>query len=114
MRHIALKRYRERSAQKRVPSEMTECLEELLSEKHTLPLLGVEEPDPSELSKLINEFIRSLPDRQRYIFIGRYYMADPVEDIAQELAVTESTVYREIDRVKKAFRRYLEGSGIHI
>lgn len=112
MRHLALTRYRERNAQKRVPSELTVSMEKLLSEKHTLALLGVEASEPSELSKLISEFVRALPDRQRYIFIGRYFMSDPVGRIARELSVTESTVYRELERIRTQLRQHLERSGI--
>lgn len=112
MRRIAISRYREKTASKRVPSEMTDCLEELLTGNGTLPLLGMEAPDGSELTDLINEFVRGLPDRQRYIFIGRYYMSDPIDRIARELAVTESTVYRELERLRVLFRQHLERNGV--
>lgn len=112
MRRIAISRYRENTALKRVPSEMTECLEELLESMTALPHLGIEVEDRSELADLINEFIRGLNERQRYIFIGRYYMSNPIESIAQELSVTNSTVYRELERLRKSFRQHLERNGV--
>jgi len=112
MRKIAISRYREKTAQKRIPSEMTDCLEELLESTNALPRLGMEASDTSELTDLINDFIRGLTERQRYIFIGRYYMSDPVERIARELSVTASTVYRELERLRECFRQHLERNGV--
>lgn len=112
MRKIAISRYREKTAQKRIPSEMTDCLEELLASSNALPRLGIEASDTSELTDLINDFIRGLTKRQRYIFIGRYYMSDPVESIARELSVTASTVYRELERLREGFRQHLERNGV--
>jgi len=72
----------------------------------------MEASDTSELTDLINDFIRGLTERQRYIFIGRYYMSDPVERIARELSVTASTVYRELERLRECFRQHLERNGV--
>jgi len=38
MRKIAISRYREKTAQKRIPSEMTDCLEELLESTNACPV----------------------------------------------------------------------------
>lgn len=113
MRNIAINRYKEKQTKGRVPSELTVSLEELLTS------LKDEEPfdcedGQSELGQLINEFVHELNEKQQYIFIGRYYMADGVKTIAEEMAMTESGVYKELRRLREDFRMYLERNGMRV
>lgn len=59
-------------------------------------------------------FVRKLPERQKYIFIDRYYFCEPVEKIAAALTVSPATVYRETDKIKQSLRALLERNGITI
>lgn len=65
-------------AKKRIPSQLTISIEDLRdSISHGA---SVEETyDAKVIGSLITKFIKSLDDRQRYIFMDRYYMAEPVE-----------------------------------
>ncbi len=60
-----------------------------------------------ELKELISRFLRTLPDRQRYIFIARYYMERAPREIAQRIRVSNATVYRELDEIKQKLRQFL-------
>ena len=62
----------------------------------------------------VNLLPASLNDRQRYIFIDRYYMAESVEKIASDLAIPVKTAYLEIGKIKKGLRKYLERNGVHV
>ena len=112
-RRIAINRYREKSRKKRIPSQLTVSLEEL--EDAVSSGLSVEEEyDAKELGKVISEYVRNLNERQRYIFIDRYYMAEPVQKTADDLSLSVQTVYRELEKIKQGLKKCLEGKGIHV
>ena len=112
-RRIAINRYREKSRKKRIPSQLTVSLEEL---EHAVSSgMSVEEEyDAKELGKVISEYVRNLNERQRYIFIDRYYMAEPVQKIADDLSLSVQTVYRELEKIKQGLKKCLEGKGIYV
>ncbi len=113
MRNIAINRYKQKHSQGSVPSEMTVSMEELLSSlKDEEPF--EEDSEQGELEQIINDFVHSLDEKQQYIFIGRYYMADKVKTIAEELSMTESGVYKELGRLRASFKSYLERNGIRV
>lgn len=107
MRRTAIDRYKEKMSKKRVPSELTLSLEELDFELEC-------NDDAHELGKIISDYIRTLPERQQFIFVGRYYMAEPVQNIADDLNVTASAIYKELGKIKTDFKNYLERSGIYV
>lgn len=111
MRRTAINRYKERTAKRRVPSELTVSMEDLNS-----ALRSDETADSSleakELGRLISTYVRGLPARQRYIFIDRFYLGEPVETIAAGLSISVPTVYREIRTIKRGLREYLERNDV--
>ena len=112
-RNLAIDRYREKNRQKRVPSELSVCIDELAE---IIPCTSnVEnEFENGELRRLINGFVRGLSKRRRYIFVFRYYYADPVKRIAETLSVSEPTVKKELQKIKKQLRKLIENSGFSL
>ncbi len=112
-RRIAINKYYERNAKKRVPSNLTvsmeECEELFLPEDIVINVL-----ESKELGRIINEFVRSLPPKRRYIFMSRFYMSESVGVIARELRKTESAVYKELERTRKELKNYLEEKGVNV
>ncbi len=113
IRNIAVNRYKERSAKKRVPSEFTVSLDEFYD---VILSVGAEEDEYSagELSELITAYVKTLPERCRFIFIGRYYMSETIEHIAKELSVGNATVHRELSKIKDGLRVYLLRNGVNV
>ena len=112
MRQSAFRRYREKSRQKRIPSQMTVSLEELET-ICTGP--SVEEIcEGKELGRLITEYVKQLNERQRYIFLDHYYLAEPIEKTAAELSISVRTAYYEIEKIKRGLKEYLEENGVRI
>ncbi len=112
MRHIAIGRYREKTRKKRIPSRLTVSLEEL---EELSGEASVEETyEAKEVGRLITEYVKQLNERQRYIFIDRYYLAEPIENTAFELSVTSRTVYNEINKIKQGLKEYLAKNGVHV
>ncbi len=113
MRRIAINRYREKTSKKRIPSELTVAFEDAQDTLRT----GEEDGaayEAAEVGKIINDYVKSLSDRQRYIFIDRFYLAESVETIAADLKISPATVYREIDKIKQGLKSHLERNDIFI
>ena len=110
MRRTAIDRFRANNRQKRVASEFTLSLSELedfIADKGDME----EEMETKELSRLISDFVKSLPDRQMYIFVSRYYIADPLLTISKELGCSVATVKRELAKIKTSLKKRLESEG---
>ena len=113
MRRIAIDRYRVKSSKKRIPSQLTISIEDLKNAvSNGLSVDGTY--DAKEVGELITNYVRSLNDRQRYIFMDHYYMAESVEKIASDLSISVRTVYREIEKIKQGLKKYLEGNGVYV
>ena len=112
MRQIAIIRYREKTRKKRIPSQLTISLDELEELSNGLSLEQTYEA--KELGSLITEYVRQLNERQRYIFIDRYYLAEPAEKTASELSISARTIYDEIKKIRQGLKEYLERNGVHV
>jgi RNA polymerase sigma-70 factor (ECF subfamily) len=112
MRRRAIDRYKAEKRKKRIPSELTVSLSELefaLSDDTPQSELEAE-----ELSRIISDFVRSLPERRAYIFMSRYYAARPIREIARRLSVSESTVNKELALIRQSLRKMLESEAYFI
>ncbi len=107
---IAIKRYHHTRRGRMVPSEMTVSLSELED-------FIAEEGDPTQdfdsarLGRVISLFVRSLSERRRFIFMSRYYMSEPIDEIARDLSVSRSTVNKELAAIRAALKEKLENEG---
>ncbi len=110
MRNTALVRYKYNNAQKRTSSELALSLDELDGCIPHEPS-AEEEYFLNELSRLLSQYLRSLPERSAFIFITRYYCSDRISDIAAMLHVSESTVFRELTSIRQGLKELLEKEG---
>ena len=110
MRRTAIDRFRANKRQKRIASEFTVSLSEIedfIADDGDMTA----EIETKELAKSISNFVRSLPDRQMFNFVSRYYIADPIPTISKELGCSVSTVKREIETIKIGLKKHLESEG---
>ena len=110
MRRTAINRYNANKRQKRIASEFTVSLsdiEDFIADEGDMQA----EFEAKELAKTISNYVRSLPDRQMYIFVSRFYIADPLSTISEELGCSISTVKREINTIKNGLKKQLESEG---
>ena len=113
MRCIAINRYKEKTSKKRIPSEYTISMEDVKDTLHSDESVE-NEYIAEEVGKIINDYVKSLTHRQRYIFIDRFYLAESVETIANDLSISVPTVYREIDKIKQGLKLHLERNEVYI
>lgn len=102
-RRIAINRYHSNLRH----SEMTVALCEL----EGILSGNKDELDAAQLGKVISDFVRSLVPRRRFIFMSRYYAAEPIDAIAKDLRVSRSTVNKELAAIRKCLREKLESEG---
>lgn len=102
-RRIAINRYHSNLRH----SEMTVSLNEL---EGIISGSG-DEFDAARLGKVISDFARALPQRRRYIFMSRYYAAEPIDAIAKELRLSRSMVNKELAAIRKCLQKKLESEG---
>ena len=112
-RRIAIKRYHSKSRQNVIPSEMTVALSEL--EDFVAGDGDVEADfDAERLGRVISGFVRSLSERRQFIFMSRYYVADPIDTIASDLSLSRSMVNKELAAIRSALKEKLESEGYSI
>lgn len=112
-RRTAIKRYHRNLRKKAIPSEMTVSLSEL--EDFVSGNEDVEEAfDAKRLGKVISDFVRSLPERRQFIFMSRYYMADPIDTIAKDLGLSRSMVNKELAAIRNTLKEKLESEGYSV
>ena len=110
-RNIAIDKYRTNTADKRINSELTVSLEELNDCVCIDPSIE-EQMLVSEISQVLNDFLASLSEREKFIFVCRYYYSDSVINIAKMLQVTERTVFRNLAKSREKLREELIKAGI--
>ena len=113
MRRIAINRYHSKSKKGAIPSEMTVSLSEL--EDFIDDGSSAEEKlDAYIISKIISDYLRSLSERNRYIFMSRYYLVNTVDKIASDLNLSRSTVNKELAFIRNGLKEKLESEGYEI
>ena len=109
-RNLAISRLRNRTAEKR-GGGLDLVLDEL---EDFLPShMNVEaELEAKELAEQINRFLSVLPYADRYLFVRRYWFADPVKDIAAAMGQKESRVSLRLFRLREKLKKELEKEGL--
>ena len=108
-RRIAVNRYHANQRH----SEMTVSLsewEDILSDREDVNAAV----DARELGRVVSDFLRELPHRKRYMFISRYYMAEPLDAIAKELNLSKSMVNKDLAKLRRALLERLKKEGYSV
>ena len=110
-RNLAINRYMKMGAKKR-GSQVALCLDEL----------GECIPDGSgdgigeslALSDALNRFLAGLGERERRLFVGRYWYAAPLSLLARDNRMTEGALSVLLWRVRSRLKEFLEKENISI
>ncbi|MBE6875452.1 MAG: sigma-70 family RNA polymerase sigma factor [Ruminococcus sp.] len=109
-RNLAFDKYRQKTAGKRGNGEFSAVLDEL--EECIASPDDVEKSfDAKLLRQGLNIFLKSLPQRERQIFLKRYFYAESVKSIAGEFQITANHCTVILKRVRKKLQTYLEQEG---
>ena len=113
IRRIAVNRYHSNRKKGNIPSEMTVALSDIqmcIGDEVSVE----EEVDTSRLGKIISDYLRTLTQRRRFIFMSRFYMAQTVDKIASDLKVSRSTVNKELAFIRDGLKAVLEREGFSV
>lgn len=108
-RNLALTLYQAAHAQKRGSGQVLALTEELADCVTGNPEAAVEQ---AELSRILDQFLRTLPDRDQYIFLRRYWHADGIGEIAVRCHLAAGTVKSSLYRSRQKLKAYLLERGI--
>jgi RNA polymerase sigma-70 factor (ECF subfamily) len=109
-RNLAFDRYKEARRQKRGGGEVCEPIEEI--RELVADSSSVEDAfDSRELSRAISRFLLSLPDRERGVFVRRYYFADDTRQIAKRYSMRKPAVLTMLCRTRSKLKEYLNEEG---
>ena len=104
VRNLSLNRLREMKAAKR-SRDLTLSLEELEG------CISVDESLSDQLPALISAFLEGLEPLDRQIFMGRYWHAMPVKELARQYGMTPNAVSIRLHRIREGLRIHLEEGG---
>ena len=111
-RNLALDRWRRDRAEKRYGGETELALEELgeLVSGKSLE----DEVQSRELDRAMNAFLRSLPERDRALFLRRYWGVETLESLAKQTGLSLSAVHRRLGKLRDRLRDHLQKEGIEL
>lgn len=112
-RRISINRFLSACADKRGGGEVPLALEEL-SECIPSPMDVEKELEEAELNRMLNSFVRALPETERRVFVLRYWYMESVDNIAQRFGFSQSKVKSMLFRTRNKLRTELQKEGIPI
>ena len=110
-RNTAIDSYRKRNAQKRVDSHMEDIAGEVEKIGNAISSDIEDYLKKKELVKLFDFFLGKLSERDRDIFIRRYWYMDPIKKIADRHACGESKIKSILARSRKKLYGLLKEAG---
>lgn len=112
-RELSIDLYRKRHSVKRRASEYAVSLSEL-EECVTAGDTTAQSADLHLLAEAIGAWLRTCSPEARHTFVGRYFFADSIREIASYCGMSESKVKSMLHRSRKALRTYLEQEGFEV
>ena len=110
-RNLAIDRWRKNTAEKRGKGETQVLLDELAE-----CVAGSESPETEllrkELTASLNRFLRKLPEKDRTVFLLRYYYAGTKDDIARKTGLSSNQVKYILQKVRKQLADTLKKEGL--
>lgn len=105
-RRLALNRAAANNRQKRGSGELAQVYDEL-SELIPSPSDTAGEAEAKELSRLIDRFLRGLPETHANVFIRRCFYMEPVKLIAERYGMSAGYVTLLLNRTRKKLKKLL-------
>ena len=108
-RYISIDRWRKRNTRKRGSGEIVLSLDEL--EQCVAKGNPENELSLKELTRAMNEFLSTLSEAERNVFLSRYWYMDPIETISQMSGFSQSKVASMLYRLRGRLRKKLTEEG---
>ena len=106
-RNLSINRLRYNHSQCR-DSNLTVALDELEA------CIPVPEEHSAELAEMLSAFLRTLSEDERILFMGRYFHALPVEELARRMGMRANTAAVKLYRIREGLRVFLTQRGYRV
>lgn len=104
-RNLSIDRYRHDHAQKR--SGVLVELSDMMADHRDLE----GEFQAKELGKALELWLSKLPQKQRVLFVKRYFFLEEVSELAKQWGVSSRAMTSTLYRLRQKCKTYLEGEG---
>lgn len=111
-RNLSFDRWKKKKAAKRGCGETELELEELAE---CIPAAGTsteEAVEAAELKRMINAFLRTLPEKECNVFLRRYWYSEEYTEIAERYGMNLNSVKTSLFRTRGKLKAFLEKQGI--
>ncbi|SEK41043.1 RNA polymerase sigma factor [Ruminococcus albus] len=107
-RRTAINMIEKQAAQKRSATvvELTNEMEECIPASDTIT------ENEDHLTELVNEFLETLDEEKRVVFVRRYCYYESAAEIAEKYGFTQSKVRVMMHRTRKKFKNFLAGKDV--
>lgn len=112
-RNLAFTRWRKQSAAKRGGGETELVLEELAGCIPDTEQID-DQLNAKELVRLIQAFLDTLPERDRAIFLHRYFFVEDADTISARYGMKRTTVNVILSRTRTKLKSYLTQEGYYL
>lgn len=105
-RNLSFDRFRTRTREKRGGGEVILALHEL---SECIPSPGQPEDtlEAEQLKQAVNAFLGTLPQRDRKVFLLRYFYVETTEAIGKRLDISPALVRTSLSRTRRKLKTYL-------
>ena len=108
VRGLSINRLEYNNAQKRGGGQLDAVLDEL---EGCIPSYDEKYEDGEQIRKVIDSFLRSLPQEKRRIFIRRYWYLDSIDKICRRYSISQSKAKSILFRCRNNLRKHLVKEG---
>jgi RNA polymerase sigma-70 factor (ECF subfamily) len=112
-RNLAIDRYRYLTSSKHggsdiplILDELSECLFGIDNIERTI--------DSSDITEALNSFLETLSQKQRIVFVRRYWYSWSVSEISSQMSISETNVTTMLMRIRKKLKSHLNSKEITI
>ncbi|MGN0353829.1 MAG: RNA polymerase sigma factor [Muricoprocola sp.] len=110
-RGFAIDMLRKKHAAKRMDMHIADITEEVKSLNTAITHNLDEHMEAEELIVIINRFLGGLSDRDRDIFVQRYWVMESIKNIAARHRMSEGAIKQNLLRNKRKLKKILEKEG---
>ena len=110
-RNLAINKWNAQRAQKRGGGE-TDLLLGELQDCIAEPTDIHQSYESQHIVQTINNYLETISQKDRILFVLRYFNHEPLESISRRLNISEGSVKSKLFRIRKKLGKYLEKEGI--
>ena len=106
-RRISINRWHSNNAEKRGGSDVAMSIDEL-SECLPSNTTVEDEVEIRLLSSIVSDFLRSLPDNKRRVFVCRYWYSYSIDEISKLFGYSKTKTANMLSRLRRGLKKWLE------